>query len=392
MKKVVLVVLDSLGVGEMPDSKEFGDLGSNTFLHVVEKNPNLRFPNLSKLGFCNIPGIENENFICDNPLGIYGKLKELSNGKDTITGHWEICGIISKIPFKTYPNGFPKEFMDEFCKEIGIEALGNCAESGTEIINRLGEEHEKTKRPIVYTSADSVFQIAANVDIVPLEKLYEYCETARRLLVGSFACGRVIARPYTFIDGKRVRTSDRKDYAVSPPRKTLLDYIKEDKKTVYAIGKISDIFNGHGISKSVHIVSNMDGVDKTIEAMKEDFTGLIFTNLVEFDSLYGHRRDPIGYGNAIKEFDNRLPEIIEALGDEDLLVLTADHGNDPTYSGFDHTREHIGAVFVTKKMLKEEKKGLCFDTRSSFSDIGKTIAKYLECQEDIYGEVIQEVF
>ena len=376
MKRVVLIVLDSLGVGALPDAEKYGDAGADTFLHIWEKmeeNGGFKIPNLLNLGFAGADRAAAVKIKQGAATGAFGRLAEESKGKDTITGHWEIAGLYTEVPFKTYPDGFPPEFMKQFEEAIGVEILGNYAASGTEIIENLGPEHEKTGRPIVYTSADSVFQIAANTDVIPLERLYEICLTAREMLVGDVACGRVIARPYVFENGKRTRTSDRRDYAVSPGGETLLDKVKSASKTVYAIGKIHDIFNGQGITVSVHTDNNMDGVDKTVSAMKEDFEGLIFTNLVDFDSKYGHRRDPIGYGKAIEEFDGRLPEIIEVMRAGDILILCADHGNDPIHSGYDHTREYIPAVVYGEGI----KPGADFGTRASFADIGATVAEIL---------------
>ncbi len=389
MKRVTLIVMDSMGIGALPDAEKYGDKGADTFGHIVLKNEKFEIPNLRELGLGNIPGIAEERLKIDEPVGDFGKIKELSTGKDTITGHWEIAGLETKTPFKTYPDGFPQEFMDAFEKKIGIGCLGNYPASGTEIIEELGPEHEKTGKPIVYTSADSVFQIAANTDVIPLGRLYEICEAARKLLAGDWACGRVIARPYVIQDGKRVRTSDRKDYAVSPSGETLLDKVKKTGKTVYAIGKISDIFNGRGVTQAVHTENNMDGVSKTIEALKQPFEGFIFTNLVDFDSKYGHRRDPVGYGKAIMEFDRRLPEVIMAMGDNDLLMICADHGNDPVHSGWDHTREYVPILVWGKKI----KAGVDLGVRSSFADIGATIAEYLDAEPTLIGEsFLKEIF
>ena len=384
--KVTLIVLDSLGIGEMPDSADYGDKGANTLKHITENYRVLEIPNMMKSGYGNILGASNGEYLVENPIGAYGRVGETSKGKDTITGHWEIAGIVTETPFKTYPDGFPREFLDEYEKAIGVETIGNYAASGTEIIEVLGPEHEKTGKPIVYTSADSVFQIAANTDIIPLKRLYEICQIARDMLVGEFACGRVIARTYVIEDGKRVRTSDRHDYSVTPPEDTVLDLIKDGGKTVYAIGKISDIFNGKGITKSVHTTSNMDGIDKTIDAMKENFDGFIFTNLVDFDSKYGHRRDPVGYGKAIEAFDERLPEIIETLGEDDVLILTADHGNDPMAKGTDHTREYIPVVIYSKRM----KKAVDLGTRNSFTDIGATVADLLKVKKPNKGKSFKD--
>lgn len=383
MKRAILIVTDSMGIGEMPDAENYGDKGANTLGHIYrEMNKNFNIPNLRKLGLGNIEGAFDGELKVENPVGIYGKMKELSKGKDTITGHWEISGIETKTPFKTYPDGFPKEFMNKFEEAIGIECLGNYPASGTEIIDKLGEEHEKTGKPIVYTSADSVFQIAANTDVISLERLYEICRIARNLLVGDWACGRVIARPYIMENGKRVRTADRKDYAVSPSEETVLDKVSKAGKTVYAVGKISDIFNGQGVTEAVHTENNMDGVDKTIEALKKEFDGFIFTNLVDFDSLYGHRRDAIGYGKAIEAFDERLPEIMNAMTDEDILFICADHGNDPVHSGWDHTREYV-PVLAWGKQLKH---GVALETRKSFADLGATISDYLGAEPLMIGE------
>ncbi len=382
MRKVILIVTDSMGVGQLPDAANYGDLGADTFGHIREKKPNLQAPNLVKLGIGNIDGVKWADLACEEPMGAYGKLAEVSTGKDTITGHWEIAGIYTETPFKTYPDGFPEHFIKAFEEKIGRKVIGNYPASGTEIIEELGPEHEATGYPIVYTSADSVFQIAANTAVIPLEQLYAICRAARELLVGDVACGRVIARPYVTEDGKRVRTSDRKDYAVSPPEETLLDKVSKGGKMVYAVGKISDIFNGQGVVESVHTDSNMDGVDKTIEAMNKSFEGFVFTNLVDFDSKYGHRRDPLGYGKCIEEFDARLPEIMEAMGDEDILMICADHGNDPIHSGFDHTREYIPLLIYGKPV----RAGVNLGIRTSFADIGATIADLLNVETTPIGK------
>lgn len=387
MSKVVLVVTDSMGIGALPDAADYGDLGANTFGHILENKKDLNVPNLRKLGIGNIDGVAWSETAEAEPIGAFGKMAEISKGKDTITGHWEIAGIYTETPFKTYPDGFPKSFIEKFEEAIGVGVLGNYPTSGTEVIEKLGPEHEATGKPIVYTSADSVFQIAANIDVIPLARLYEICETARALLVGDVACGRVIARPYVIKDGKRTRTSDRKDYAVSPPEDTVLDKVKAAGKTVYAVGKISDIFNGKGVTEAVHTASNTDGVDKTIEALKMDFDGFVFTNLVDFDSQYGHRRDVIGYGECIEEFDARLPEIIEAMKDDDVLMICADHGNDPVHSGFDHTREYVPLLVYGKKI----KAGTNLGTRATFADIGATVADILGAETTNIGKSFKEV-
>ncbi|OLR55350.1 phosphopentomutase [Hornefia porci] len=384
MKRVILMIMDSMGVGEEPDAPAYGDAGANTFLHAAENTEGFRIPNLQKLGLGNIENAGGGNFVLpkEKITGSFGRMREMSRGKDTITGHWEICGIETLTPFKTYPDGFPKEFIEKFEAAIGTEVLGNYPASGTVIIEELGDEHEATGKPIVYTSADSVFQIAANTDVIPLERLYEICETARGMLVGDWACGRVIARPYIRRDGKRIRTADRRDYAVAPPEPTLLDKVSAAGQTVYAVGKIHDIFDGQGCTVSVHTDGNMDGVDKTLEAMKEDFGGLIFTNLVDFDSLYGHRRNPSGYGRAIMDFDKRIPEILAAMKEEDILVITADHGNDPVHSGFDHTREYVPVLICGAGV----RAGVDIGTRKTFADCGRTIAEYLGVEKTAMGE------
>ena len=387
MSKVILIVTDSMGIGALPDAANYGDAGADTFGHILENKKDMKTPNLIKMGIANIDGVSWKGAAVKDPVGAFGKMAEISKGKDTITGHWEIAGIYTDTPFKTYPDGFPESFIKAFENAIGTEVLGNYPASGTEIIEQLGPEHEATGKPIVYTSADSVFQIAANTDVIPLEKLYEICEEARRLLVGDVACGRVIARPYVIENGKRTRTSDRRDYAVSPPEDTVLDKVKAAGKTVYAVGKISDIFNGKGVTQAVHTDNNMDGVDKTIQALVMDFDGFVFTNLVDFDSKYGHRRDPQGYGQCIEEFDARLPEIMGAMGEDDVLMICADHGNDPVHSGFDHTREYVPLLVYGKKV----KAGANLGIRKTFADVGATVADILGAEAPSIGESFKEV-
>jgi phosphopentomutase len=382
INRVVLIVMDSLGIGALPDADQFGDLGADTLGHIVDHHPNLLIPNLKKLGFGNIDGAAGGRLVVKDPIGAYGRANEVSRGKDTITGHWEIAGLQTEIPFQTFPDGFPDAFIKQYEEAIGSEVLGNYAASGTVIIDELGPEHEKSGKPIVYTSADSVFQIAANIEIIPLSRLYEICEIARKMLQGEYACGRVIARPYILENGKRTRTSDRRDYAVSPPEPTLLNLIQDTGKTVWAVGKIGDIFNQTGISTSIHTESNADGVQKTIDAMNMDFKGLIFTNLVDFDSKYGHRRDPEGYALAIEEFDNGLAGVLDALKSDDLLILCADHGNDPVHTGWDHTREYIPMVFFGNQI----KQGVNLGTRQTFADLGATISDILSAGKTSIGE------
>lgn len=377
MKRVIIIVLDSLGIGALPDASLYGDEGSNTLRSLAQARHPFNIPNLTAMGLGRIEGVEGIPAATE-PSGAFGRLREASKGKDTITGHWEIAGLLTREPFKTYPDGFPGEFIEKYEAAIGCEVLGNYAASGTEILETLGPVHEKTGRPIVYTSADSVFQIAANTAVIPLERLYELCQIARAMLVGPWACGRVIARPYIIDEsGKRSRTSDRKDYAVSPPEATMLDLISRNGQEVYAVGKISDIFNGSGITRSVHTESNQDGVDKTLAAMKEEFGGLIFTNLVDFDSRFGHRRNAEGYAKALEEFDARMPEILAAMQPEDLLMLCADHGNDPNHSGWDHTREAVPLLIRGAGVIPGKDLG----TRDSFAHIAATVLDYLEIDE-----------
>lgn len=378
IKRIILIILDSLGVGEMHDSLSYGDKDCNTFANVIKNSKNIIIDNFKKLGIGNIKSLNLEP--CENPMASIGVCNELSQGKDTITGHLEISGVVTKVPLKTFPNGFTKEIIDEFESKIGRKILGNCVASGTEIIERLGEEHIKTGKPIVYTSADSVFQIAAHEEVISIEELYNMCEIAREMLVGDNLIGRVIARPFVGEVGNFKRTSNRKDYAIDPPGKTMLDYLKEDNKDVISIGKIYDIFNGFGITEKIKTVSNLDGINKTIEVMKKDFNGILFTNLVDFDMMYGHRNDVEGYANAISEFDSKIPELLENLNEDDLLILTADHGCDPTTQGTDHTREQIPLIVYGKKM-----KVVDLGVRNSFSDIGKTVLDLFNIKNDLHG-------
>lgn len=386
-RKVVLVVLDSVGIGELPDAKQYGDEGSNTLGNIAKNVPGFSIPNLEALGIGNIEGVE-ELIQCENPAGIFGRCSELSNGKDTITGHWEMAGVILEKPLKTYPEGFPKEIMDEFEEKIGRKTLGNVVASGTAIIEELGEEHVKTGYPIIYTSADSVFQIAANEDIIPLDELYKMCEIAREMLVGDKMVGRVIARPFKGMKkGEFVRTANRHDYALEPFNKTVLEYVEEAGMPVAAVGKIKDIFTGKGVTESVSIKNNMDGVDKTLEMMKSHNKGFIFTNLVDFDMKFGHRNDVEGYAKALEEFDDRVPELKEALGENDVLIITADHGCDPTTESTDHSREYI-PVLVYGKNLEEN---VNLGTRNGFCDIGKTVLDLLNIENELVGNSFKDL-
>ena len=381
MKRVVLIVMDSLGVGELPDANLYGDVGSHTLDNTYKACGGLKIDNLENLGFGNIEGVKYLNKVKNN-IGAYGKLAEKSKGKDTVTGHWEIGGVILDTPLNTYPNGFSKEIIDEFLKKVNKKGiLGNCVASGTEIIERLGDEHVKTGFPIIYTSADSVFQIAAHEDVIPLEELYEMCRIAREMLVDENVVGRVIARPFTGENGKYKRTSNRRDYALDPFSKTMLEYLKENGKEVAAVGKIEDIYNKKGVTTAVHTKNNMDGIDVTLKYMDEIKEGLIFTNLVDFDMLYGHRNDPKGYGNAIEELDNRLQEIYNKMSEDDILMLTADHGCDPTTASTDHSREYIPLLVYGNKINP-----INIGTRESFTDISKTILEYFNIKNNIDGK------
>lgn len=378
--RVILIVLDSVGAGELPDASLYGDEGSNTIGNISKAIGGISLPNMEKLGYGLIDGVEGINK-CDKPNGAFGKCSEMSVGKDTVTGHWEISGVILKKPLKTYPNGFPKDIIEEFESKIGRKILGNVVASGTQIIQELGDEHVKTGFPIIYTSADSVFQIAAHEDVIPLEKLYDMCRIAREMLVGDRTVGRIIARPFIGKDGNYTRTSNRRDFAIDPYEKTMLQCLKEANLSVQAVGKIEDIFNGKGITQAVHIKNNMDGVDKTIEFMKENKKGLIFTNLVDFDMLYGHRNDVQGYANALIDFDKRLPEIMSNMNENDVMIITADHGCDPTTPSTDHSREYIPVLIYGNQIVKNKNLG----TRNSFADIGKTILELLSVENDIHG-------
>jgi len=348
MKRVIIIVLDSAGIGELPDAAEYGDEGSNTLGNIAAAVPGFSLPNLEKLGLGNIDGIVGFK-AAEEPLGCFGKMAERSVGKDTTTGHWELAGITLRKPFPVYPEGFPGDLVERFEKAIGTKTLGNYPASGTVIIKELGQQHVKTGYPIIYTSADSVFQIAAHEDVIPVQRLYEICRTAREILTGEHAVGRVIARPFTGSDGNYTRTANRRDFSLEPPEKTLLDHVKEAGLEVKAVGKIDDIFAGRGITQSIHVKDNMEGVDKTIGFIKERFSGLIFANLVDFDMYYGHRNDPDGYARALEEFDGRVPEIIDAMARQDILFITADHGCDPTTVSTDHSREYVPLLFMERK-------------------------------------------
>ena len=385
-KRVALIVLDSVGIGELPDAAEYGDVGANTLLNIKEKVPEMTLPNLCKMGLSNIQGVEKLGDVEELFTGSCGKLAEMSQGKDTTTGHWEIAGLKVEHPFPTYPQGFSQDLITAFEEKVGRRVIGNCVASGTEIIDRLGDAHVETGDLILYTSADSVFQIAAHEEVVPIEELWRICQIAREILVDKWSVSRVIARPFIGKSGNYTRTANRKDYSVKPFAKTMLDYIKEAGLEVKSIGKISDIYDGQGITKSTPTKDNMAGVDATIAHLQQMSSGLIFTNLVDFDSVYGHRRDYHGYAKALMDFDARLPEIMAALSEDDMLIITADHGCDPTFKGTDHTREYVPLLVYGDKT----KSGINLGTRSTFSDIGKTILEYLEVSGEIQGESFLE--
>ena len=381
MKRVFLFVLDSCGAGAMPDSESFGDIGVNT-LRSCASSPKLNIPNMVSCGLGNIDGLDFLGTV-NAPVGAYGKLAESSMGKDTTIGHWEIAGIISPNPLPTYPDGFPEEILEPFKQATGRGILANCPMSGTEVITKFGEEHVKTGDLIVYTSADSVFQIAAHEEVVPIDKLYEYCHIARKLLQGKHGMGRVIARPFVgdAVNGFK-RTSNRHDYSLEPPKDTLLDVIKANGLDSIAVGKIYDIFAGKGTTEHVYNTSNANGLEHAMHYADQDFHGLCFINLVDFDMVYGHRRDIDGYALALNEFDQWLPKFMEKLGEEDLVMITADHGCDPAYTATtDHTREYIPLLVLGKKV-----KPVNLGTRTGFDRIAATIAEVLGVQMDTVGE------
>ncbi|WP_290062210.1 phosphopentomutase [Paraclostridium bifermentans] len=380
MSRVIWMIIDSVGIGALPDSEKFGDVNVNTLGNIVKNYKDIKLPNMLKLGLGNIDGIDSLEGV-ESPIGAFGRASEVSKGKDTTTGHWEMTGVLVETPFKTYENGFPKEIIDEFERKTNRKVIGNKPASGTAILDELGEQQMKTGEVIVYTSADSVFQIAAHEEIIPLDELYKMCEIAREIMMGDNAVARIIARPFIGQPGAFERTSNRRDYSLSPFEDTVLDNIKNSNLDVIGVGKIEDIFNKQGITEAIHTKDNMDGVDQTINYMKKENNGLIFTNLVDFDSKYGHRRDVKGYKEALEEFDARIPEILENMEDDDILIINSDHGNDPTYKGTDHTREYIPMLICGKNV----KSGLNLGTRSSFADIGATVADLLNVKMPKHG-------
>ncbi|MBS5794361.1 MAG: phosphopentomutase [Clostridiales bacterium] len=378
IKRVFLIILDSYGIGAAKDAKDFGDEGSNT-LKTIISSKEYNTPNMANIGLFNIDGIDFKDGV-RRPIGSYGRLEEASMGKDTTIGHWEIAGIISDSPLPTYPNGFPDYILDEFKEKTGKNVICNKPYSGTEVIKDYGNEHIKTGDLIVYTSADSVFQIAAHEDIVPIEKLYEYCHIARDILKGKDGVGRVIARPF---EGEYPfkRTPRRHDYSLLPPKDTMLDYLEKANLDTIGIGKIYDIFAGKGINETTSIVNNIDGMEKTIALQGKDFTGLAFVNLVDFDMVYGHRNDIEGYAKAATKFDNQLGEFINNMKDDDVLIITADHGCDPGFKGTDHSREDVPLLVYGKRIKENNSLG----TRNSFADVAKTILDMFNVENNIDG-------
>ena len=382
-KRIHLIVMDSVGIGEAPDAAQFDDVGADTFGHIAEQCGGLNMPNMAKLGLSNIrqiPGVE----VADKPMAYYCKMQETSRGKDTMTGHWEIMGLYIDTPFRVFPDGFPDELIQLIEEKTGRKVIGNKPASGTEIIKELGEEHVKTGALIVYTSADSVLQIAAHEEVVPLKELYEICEFCREITRDDpYMLGRIIARPFVGEPGNFTRTPNRHDYALKPFGRTTMNELKDQGFDVISLGKISDIYDGEGITKAIRTKSNMDGMDKLIATLDESFTGLSFINLVDFDALFGHRRDPQGYGHALEEYDARLPEVFAKLGEDDLLLITADHGNDPTYKGTDHTREYVPLLAYSPRFTDG---GRELPLRRTFADIGATVADNFGVTLPKYGE------
>ena len=380
-KKIHVIVMDSVGIGEAPDAHQFGDTGADTLGHIADKMNGLTMPNMESLGLSNIREIKGIKKV-EQPKAYFGMMQEASVGKDTMTGHWEIMGLQVDKPFKVYPDGFPEELIRQLEERTGRKVIGNKPASGTAIIEELGKEHMETGAIIVYTSADPVLQIAAHEEIVPLEELYKICEIARKLtLQPEYLVGRVIARPFTGTPGNFTRTANRHDYAIKPFGRTTMNELKDHGFDVIALGKISDIYNGEGVTEAIRTKNNGDGMDRLVETVKRDFHGLSFLNLVDFDAMYGHRRDPIGYGKALEEFDARLPEVLDLLKEDDLLIITADHGNDPTFKGTDHTREFVPLLVYSKQFKETGTLGL----RETFADIAATVAENFKVPAPAYG-------
>ncbi|MDQ7819474.1 MAG: phosphopentomutase [Armatimonadota bacterium] len=370
--RVVVIVLDSAGIGELPDAGRYGDEGSNTLVHTAEAAGGLRVPTLEALGLGRIAPLRGVRAVSD-PRGAFGRMAERSAGKDTTTGHWELMGVILERPFPTYPRGFPPDLIAQVERVLGTPVLGNEVASGTEIIARLGPEHQRTGYPIVYTSADSVFQIAAHEDVIPVERLYEMCRAVRRILTGEHAVSRVIARPFVGRPGAYVRTDRRRDFALPPPAPTVLDAAVAAGYPVIGVGKIADIFAGRGITEAVHTHDDLDGVARTAEAVRRIPRGIVFTNLVDLDSRYGHRNDPGGYARGLEAIDAALPQVLDTLGADDLVIVTADHGNDPTTPSTDHSREYVPLLVAGRRV----RGGVDLGTRPTFADVGATVAAAL---------------
>ncbi|MGG1573752.1 phosphopentomutase [Fictibacillus sp. NRS-1165] len=381
-KRTFLIVMDSVGIGEAPDAEKFDDKGSDTLGHIAEKMNGLHMPNMEALGLSNIREIKGIK-PAEKPKAHYAKLQEASNGKDTMTGHWEIMGLHIEQPFQTFPEGFPDDLIQVLEERSGRKIIGNKPASGTEILDELGEEHVKTGALIVYTSADSVLQIAAHEEVVPLEELYKICETARELTKNDkYMVGRIIARPFVGKPGDFKRTANRHDYALKPFDRTVMNELKDSGYDVIALGKISDIYDGEGVTEAIRTKSNMDGMDQLVKSMDQSFTGLNFLNLVDFDALFGHRRDPKGYGQALEDFDTRLPEVFEKLNEDDVLIITADHGNDPVHHGTDHTREYVPLLVYYKGI----ESGKPLKVSQTFADIGATVADNYNVKLPGYGK------
>jgi phosphopentomutase len=380
-KKIIIIVMDGVGAGEAPDAKKYGDVGSSTLTNLAEAVNGLKLPNLEKLGFGNVTPMRGIMRL-ENPLGCYGRLCEKSMGKDSTSGHWELAGLVLDFAFPTYPNGFPDYIIDKFTKAIGRGILGNKPASGTEIIKELGEEHLKTGKPIVYTSADSVFQIASHEDIIPIEEQYKICQIARDIMTGKDAVGRIIARPFAGKSGEFARTRRRRDFTLPPPGKTVLDILMENKIPTIGIGKIDDLFSGIGLLEKIHTESDLDGLEKTIEWSKKTNYGLIMTNLVDFDMLWGHRNDPKGFAKGLEHVDSKIPSIIDTMNKGDVLIFSADHGNDPTDVSTDHTREYVPLLCYGKGI----KNGINLGIRESFADVGATISEFFEVPKTKFGK------
>ncbi|MBD8035244.1 phosphopentomutase [Solibacillus sp. A46] len=381
-KKIHVIVMDSVGIGEAPDAHNFGDAGSNTLGHIAEKMNGLNMPNMEKMGLANIRELKGIEKV-ETPTAYFGMMQEASVGKDTMTGHWEIMGLNIDTPFKVYPEGFPQQLITQLEAATGRRVLCNMPYSGTAVIDDYGKEHMETGAIIVYTSADPVLQIAAHEDIIPLDELYKICEIARELTLNpEFLVGRVIARPFVGVPGNFKRTANRHDYALTPFGRTTMAEMKDSNLEVIAIGKISDIFNGDGVTESIRTKDNSDGMDKMAEVVRRDFQGMSFLNLVDFDANFGHRRDPLGYGEALEEFDRRLPEVLDALSDDDLLIITADHGNDPTFPGTDHTREFVPLIVYSPRFNG----GTQLPLRETFADIAATIADNFKVAAPQFGK------